>query len=323
MPKQKPAKPYPDYPLFPHANGQWCKKVRGKAHYFGAWADPDAALEHWLSVRDELLAGIQPRAWNPDAYTVRDLCNDFIVAKKLSVATGELSPENLLAYRKVTDAIVKVFGKERIVDDLQPSDFSALKAELSKTASRLSTLDKFLVRARSVFGFAYTECKIDRPLRFGSGFTVSHKAVRRQTRGDLSFSAAEIRTMLDLAEIPEHKAYILLGVNAAFGPTDVAALAPRHIQGDVIALPRPKTGATRKAIIWPETAAALAECKLPFKVPGDVRAAIKRALAKIIGQLPEQREYRSSYFAPQDIRDGSSRALWRHDRDKLHHGPFG
>ena len=30
-------KPYPEYPLLAHNNGQWCRKIRGKLYSFGRW----------------------------------------------------------------------------------------------------------------------------------------------------------------------------------------------------------------------------------------------------------------------------------------------
>ncbi|MBS0201248.1 MAG: hypothetical protein JSS49_00005 [Planctomycetes bacterium] len=67
----KPAKPHPDFPLFPHATKRWAKKIRGEFHFFGPWRDPQGALEEWLRVKDDLLAGRKPR-------DTRDLASEDI-----------------------------------------------------------------------------------------------------------------------------------------------------------------------------------------------------------------------------------------------------
>jgi hypothetical protein len=40
----KANKPYPGFPLLPHAAGVWAKKIKGKRHYFGPWSDIAEAL---------------------------------------------------------------------------------------------------------------------------------------------------------------------------------------------------------------------------------------------------------------------------------------
>src|SRR5262245_48621807 len=87
----KPAKPYPDFPLFAHATGRWAKKIRGQLVYFGPWDDPDAALKKYLEQKDHLHAGRKPRS-DPQALTVKELANHFLNAKQALVDTGELSP---------------------------------------------------------------------------------------------------------------------------------------------------------------------------------------------------------------------------------------
>ena len=88
---EKPKKPYPDFPLFPHATGRWVKKIKGRLVYFGPWDDPEGALAKYLDTRDDLQAGRPPRD-KTDGLAVRELVNRFLTAKRHLVDTRELSP---------------------------------------------------------------------------------------------------------------------------------------------------------------------------------------------------------------------------------------
>src|SRR3954470_2098717 len=100
---QKPSKPYPDFPLFPHATKRWAKKIRGAMHYFGPWSDPDAALEKYLKEKDDLHAGRKPKEQVSAGVTVKLLANAFLNFKQSRVDSGELSPLTFAKYREVTD----------------------------------------------------------------------------------------------------------------------------------------------------------------------------------------------------------------------------
>lgn len=257
--KEKPAKPRPDFPLFAHATGRWAKKIHGKLHYFGKWADPDAALQRYVEERDDLYAGRKPRR-KGDGLTIKDLVKRFLATKKERVAAGELALGTFGDQYRTCKRVLSVFGGERLVDDLAPDDFELLRAQIARTYSKLSRKVE-IKRVRSIFRYAYEADLINKPVRFGPGFIgPSRRELRceRQQNGQRMFEAAEIRAMLAAAPAGL-KAMILLGINCGFGNTDVANLTVKSLDlnGGWCNYPRPKTGISRRCPLWPETVKAI------------------------------------------------------------------
>jgi len=263
MPKKSkpPKKPYKDFPLFPHAVGQWAKKIRRKIHYFGVWADPDAALKKYLGQRDDLHAGRTPRL-HPDGLTVAGLCNHFLTAKKAKMDAGELSPRTWSDYYTTAENILATFDKSAAVDQLVPADFARLRAALAKTRGPVA-LGNEIQRVRTVFKFAFANDLIDRPARLGLMFEKpSRKAIRkaRHEAGPRMLEADALRRVIAAAGTPM-KAMILLGLNAGFGQTDIASLTLKalDLKGGWVNFPRPKTAIARRCPLWPETVEAIHE----------------------------------------------------------------
>src|SRR5260370_24049035 len=127
----KPPKPYPEFPLFPHATKRWAKKIRGKMHYFGPWDDPDGALAKYLEQKDALHAGRKPREASAGV-TIKELCNQFLIAKRALVESGELTNRSWQDYKDACVLIVSHFGKGRLVADVDPDDFAALRGKMAK-----------------------------------------------------------------------------------------------------------------------------------------------------------------------------------------------
>lgn len=276
----KPSKPRPDFPLFPHATGRWAKKVRQKLHYFGKIADdPDGqkALAKWLDQKDDLLAGRTPRA-HRDGLTVGELVNQFLNSKNTLVQTGELSPRTFYQYRTTAERIAAVLGKPRFVDDLIPQDFEQLRLTFAEGRGPVA-LNNEITIARMVFKFAFDQQLIDKPIRFGQSLQKSSKKtlrVARAAKGQRMFEAGELRAILANAKQPL-RAMILLAANTGFGQTDVAnlPLSALDLDGAWVQFPRPKTGIERRCPLWPETVEALRDAianrpKLKDKADGDL-----------------------------------------------------
>lgn len=270
-PPTKPAKPYADFPLFPHATRRWAKKIKSKLHYFGPWRDPDAALQLYLDQRDDLHAGRRPRV-KGEGLTVRDLVNHYLTAKQRKVDAGEMQRRTWLEYHQTCGYVVEFFGRDRVVEDLASDDFGELRATLAKgtkvkgrKARRRGpeALGNQVQRVRCVFKYAYDAGLIDRPVRCGPEFRRPGKVAwrkARQAKPVRLFDAEEIRGLLDKAS-PQLKAMIYLGINAGLGNTDCASLtrSALKLKKGVLDFPRPKTAIERRATLWPETVDAIRE----------------------------------------------------------------
>ena len=261
---RKTAKPHPDFPLFKHATGRWCKKVRSKFSYFGKVADdPEGqkALDLWLAQKDDLLAGRRPRVGR-EGLTVRDLLNQFLTSKLRLVESGEIVRRTFDNYRSTAKRIGDSFSLTRLVDDLAADDFGRLRAELAKQYGP-QALAAEIQRTRTIFGFAYSSRLIKAPVPFGQDFRLPGKRLIRQARaakGLRMFEADELRQILESATVPV-KAMTLLGVNAGLGNHDCGQLpfSALDLENGWLTFPRAKTGIMRRVPLWPETIEALCQ----------------------------------------------------------------
>ena len=129
MKSGKPSKAYADFPLTANGNGQWSKRINGRTHYFGVWADPQAALESYKAQRDYLYAGQTPPNGSMAVNTVLTAFKD---SKSHAVELGELSPRSLNEYEAVCDLMAKTLGESRAIETLESNVLVRLRVALSK-----------------------------------------------------------------------------------------------------------------------------------------------------------------------------------------------
>ncbi|MEQ8791703.1 MAG: tyrosine-type recombinase/integrase [Pirellulaceae bacterium] len=289
--KERPPKPYPEFPMYAHPSGNWARKLkpRGalkpKVFYFGPWGrraggelirleddGVDAALKKYKAEIDNIRAGRPRKAANHDGLTIKDLCNRFLNAKRRLRENGELAWSTWHTYKAVTDRLVRVFGDSRIVEDLTADEFGSLRADMAKKKGPVA-LGVEIQRTRTVFKFAFDEGLIDKPVRFGQQFNKPSKTTLRKARasnGQRMLEPKQLQLLLDAAS-PQVKAMLLLGLNAGLGNTDCANLSESHLDldGGWLTYPREKTGVARRAKLWPETTTALRTVLANRKEPKD------------------------------------------------------
>ena len=260
-----------EFPLTRHSRGVWCKNIKTpdgwKMFYFGRIQDdPDGvkALElfnHEAPFHRE--GRIPPPLLGTDdenVLTTKRLCNEYLNFKNQQVESGELKPRSLRELRLAAERLVDAIGKARRADDLGPQDFERVRAEISRHCGPVRTKNE-ITRIKGIFRWAYKQGLLDSLPRYGAAFDPpSAKTIRlaKAAKGARLFTPAEIRTLLDLANVRQ-KAHILVALNCGFGQSDLSELTFQAIdlQAGWVDFARVKTGAPRRCWLWPETCRAI------------------------------------------------------------------
>jgi integrase len=259
-----PKKPFADFPLFAHASGQWAKKLNGRTHYFGVWADSQAALNKYKAEHIYRRNGQTPPAAE---VALADVLNAFRRSKLHALELGNLTQRSFDEYEGVCDVIAATINKDRPIATVGSDDLARLKTALGKGKQRKvvsPVSQKRLVGiARMVFNFANEEFEppLARPMRYKKALRLPPAKTIRKARnevGERLFTADEIRSLLAIAS-PQVKAMIYLGINCGFGNGDCATLPIEtvDIANGWHNYWRPKTQIARRCPLWPETSAAL------------------------------------------------------------------
>jgi integrase len=261
-PAQKPDRAKNTNPVWWHPSGQWTKKHKGRNYYFGSGSLDDALRRYLVEWPDILSGRSRVAAAAPGPMTVRDLVNQFLTHKNCQVESGEMSHDVWRLYDNMAVRVLNTVGKTRPVASLDPTDYGRIRAAAA-TDMAPTTLTTFLKLARAMFAFG-AELTQEQP-RYGGQFNFPPQRVirmHRESRPKRLVEAADLRKLLKAADVVT-KAQILLGLNAAFGSTDISDLTgPAFDQrpGWVI-LARKKTGTPRRCPLWGETAAAVAAAR--------------------------------------------------------------
>jgi hypothetical protein len=121
-----------------------------------------------------------------------------------SAASGK--PRSWRDYKETCELLVDQLGKRRLISDMRPDDFAALRKVMTKKWG-LHQVANNVQNARSVFKHAFEVELIATPIRFGPGFKLPSKKsfpLEKAKQGEKLYTRREVRAMLDATDGPLH-----------------------------------------------------------------------------------------------------------------------
>lgn len=304
MPTPKPKWPYRhETVLTPASNGQWKKKHKGKAYYFGPWNAPKAALERWRAEWPLIVRGETQKLTQTDRGDLKAALESYLNARRQDHERGELAWDSYREYKDICAGLLRVIGRTRDVAGIGPTDFQRVAIDIE----RLSPIRRgvWVTKTRTVFG--WIERHYGLAIDFGHDFKgPARRVIRKQmnARQDKTLTAEQIHKLMAVAN-DQAKALILLGINGGYGNSDVAALPAEAVDLDagIIDYHRHKTQARRVVPLWSETVDAIRKIIVPGQpllfADAKGRPLVRRGtndICRIMGELRNASGVKATFY---------------------------
>jgi len=240
------------FPLTRHPTGQYCKKIKGKMHYFGT--DKKRALEKYLEQAAYLHGGQNATIPGSSGTTsIKELCDLYLRYQHSKVLAGALTPRHYSDQTRSLGQLVSFLGEGRKIRNISTLDLQSYKRRLQGRYGSAHRLNLHLGVMKAIFHWARRNDILEYIPNIDA---VSRGKIIHQQR--FTFSSQEITKLLAAANA-KMRAMIWLGLNCGFGCTDCARLkwTDLDFEHNRVKLARNKTGVPRNLPLWPETIRAL------------------------------------------------------------------
>lgn len=236
----------PRYSLTRSGRG-WYKRVNGQPKWIVSakvCPTPAKADRFFEQHFGKIVAA--PRSKYVDRVTVMDAADIFVTEKE----GAGLHPKTVSDYDDTMIRFLRCVGESATVSSLSESDARGFCLSIGDVGAKRR--QKHVVNARHFvrwLGERY-ETKIA-PAHF---IAVTKREIRRDPKKihHRPYTANQIRRMMMYGS-DEMRRVILLGLNLAIGPDEMASLTYEDIRRPTFTKPRSKNGIPRLAPIWPET----------------------------------------------------------------------
>jgi integrase len=256
------------FPLTLHSTGQYCKKNKGKMHYFGK--DKKQALERYLEQAAFLHNGKAKMFKTTNGnMTLKSLCNIYLQHQQAKATSAEITIRHHADQISCLKKFMSFIGQHRKINEISTLDLQNYKRKLKRAYNSAHRMNLHISIMKTMFHWARQNDILDYIPNIDAVSSV--KIIHKQRH---VFTSEEIHRLFDFADV-QMKAMIWLGLNCGFGCTDCAELkwSDLDLVNGRVKLARGKTGVSRDLPLWPETIQSLENIpksdKLVFSTPKD------------------------------------------------------